>query len=206
MIKTEIGELDHFWNSGLKPGGLIVIAARPGMGKTGFLLSIGNRIAQKHKTQLISLENSIKRLNRYNLSDSILIDDCFEINVERLSELISQNKPEVVLIDYIQLMTGNRESLIKDLKNIAVKFNICMLVNSQIRRELEYREISDRRPKISDLMMSRTLFNSESIAYIDHLTFFYREHYYNRDSQKPDTIELIQYYDGNLKVVQLGWQ
>ena len=66
MIKTEIGKLDSFWNSGLKPGGLIVIAARPGMGKTGFLLSIGNRIAQKHKAQLISLENSVKRLNQYN--------------------------------------------------------------------------------------------------------------------------------------------
>lgn len=29
MINTEIRELDSFWNSGLKPGGLIVIAARP---------------------------------------------------------------------------------------------------------------------------------------------------------------------------------
>lgn len=88
-------------------------------------------------------------------------------------------------------MTDNRESLIMDLKNIAVKFNICLLVNSQIRRELEYRAISDRRPIISDLMMSRPVFNSESITYIDHLTFFYRDHYYNRDSQKPDIIELI---------------
>lgn len=61
------------------------------MGKTGFLLSIGNRIAQKHKTQLISLENSLKRVNQYNLSDSILINDSYEINVERLSELIAKN-------------------------------------------------------------------------------------------------------------------
>jgi replicative DNA helicase len=40
MITTEIKELDSFWNLGMKPGGLIVIAARPGMGKTSFLLSI----------------------------------------------------------------------------------------------------------------------------------------------------------------------
>lgn len=61
------------------------------MGKTGFLLSIGNRIVQKHKTQLISLENFVKLLKQYNLSDSILINDSYEIIVERLFELIAKN-------------------------------------------------------------------------------------------------------------------
>lgn len=61
------------------------------MGKTGFLLSIGNRIVQKHKTQLISLENSVKLLKQYNLSESILINDSYEIIVERLFELIAKN-------------------------------------------------------------------------------------------------------------------
>ncbi len=205
MIRTENKELDSFWNLGMKPGGLIVIAARPGMGKTSFLLSIGERISQKHKTQLISLENSISRLKQNNISDSILIDDSPENNVELLSEIISQNKPEVVLIDYIQLMTGNRENLIKDLKTIAVKFNICLIVTSQISREPEYRALSDRRPIVNDLTTSGTLFNSDNISYIDNLTFFYRDHYYNRDSQKPDTIELIQYDYGNKNVIQLDW-
>lgn len=205
MIRTENKELDSFWNLGMKPGGLIVIAARPGMGKTSFLISIGERISQKHKTQLISLENSISRLKQNNISDSILIDDSPENNVELLSEIISQNKPEVVLIDYIQLMTGNRENLIKDLKTIAVKFNICLIVTSQISREPEYRALSDRRPIVNDLTTSGTLFNSDNISYIDNLTFFYRDHYYNRDSQKPDTIELIQYDYGNKNVIQLDW-
>ena len=205
MIRTENKELDSFWNLGMKPGGLIVIAARPGMGKTSFLLSIGERISQKHKTQLISLENSISLLKQNNISDSILIDDSPESNVELLSEIISQNKPEVVLIDYIQLMTGNRENLIKDLKAIAVKFNICLIVTSQISREPEYRALSERRPIINDLTTSGTLFNSDNISYIDNLTFFYRDHYYNRDSQKPDTIELIQYDYGNKKVIKLDW-
>ncbi len=205
MIRTENKELDSFWNLGMKPGGLIVIAARPGMGKTSFLLSIGERISQKHKTQLISLENSISRLKQNNISDSILIDDSPENNVELLSEIISQNKPEVVLIDYIQLMTGNRENLIKDLKAIAVKFNICLIVTSQIGRDPEYRALSDRRPIINDLTTSGTLFNSDNISYIDNLTFFYRDHYYNRDTQKPDTIELIQYDYGNKIVIQLDW-
>ena len=203
MIKTENKELDSFWNLGMKPGGLIVIAARPGMGKTSFLLSIGERISQKHKTQLISLETSVDRLKQNKISDSILIDDSPENNVELLSEIISQNKPEVVLIDYVQLMSGNVENLIKDLKTIAVKFNICLIVTSQISRKPEYR--SDKRPIINDLTTGGKLFNLDNIAHIDSLTFFYRDNYYNRDSQKPDTIELIQYDNGNKKVIQLDW-
>ena len=203
MIKTENKELDFFWNLGLKPGGLILIAARPGMGKTSFLLSIGERISRNHKTQLISLENSVSRLKQNNISDLILIDDSPENNVELLTEIFSKNKPEVVLIDYIQLMTGNRENLIKDLKTMAVKFNICLIATSQISREPEYR--SDKRPIINDLTTNGKLFNSDNISFIDNLTFFYRDHYYNRDSQKTDEIELIQYDKGDMKKIQLNW-
>jgi replicative DNA helicase len=204
MIKTDNKELDFFWNLGLKPGGLIVIAARPGMGKTSFLLSLGERISQYHKTLMISLETSASRLKQMNISDSILIEDSFEINVERLSEILLENKPEVVLIDYIQLMTGNRESLIKDLKNIAVKYNVCLIVSSQLGRQPEYRV--DKRPVISDLTAIGSLFSLDNITCIDHLTFFYRDHYYNTDTQNTDTIELIQYDNGNMKVLQLDWR
>ena len=203
MMKTENKELNSFWSLGMKPGGLIVIAARPGMGKSSFLLSIGKQISKHHKTQLISLETSIQYLKHKNLSDSILIDDTPWINLDRLSEIILQNKPELVLIDYLQLMIDNREDLIKELKNIAVKFNICLIVTSQIGREPEYR--SDKRPIINDLTTNGKLFNSDNISFIDNLTFFYRDHYYNRDSQKPDEIELIQYDKGNMITIQLNW-
>lgn len=203
MIKTENKELNSFWSLGMKPGGLIVIAARPGMGKSTFLLSIGKHISKHHKTQLISLETSINNLKHKNISDSILIDDSPEININRLSEIILQNKPDVVLIDYLQLMTDNREDLIKELKTISVKFNICLIVTSQIGREPEYR--SDKRPIINDLITDGKIFNSDNISFIDNLTFFYRDHYYNRDSQKPDEIELIQYDKGDMKKIQLNW-
>ena len=203
MIKTENKELNSFWSLGMKPGGLIVIAARPGMGKSSFLLSIGKHISKHYKTQLISLETSINNLKHKNISDSILIDDSPAINLDRLSEIILQNKPEVVLIDYLQLMTENREDLIKELKTISVKFNICLIVTSQISRGPEYR--SDKRPIIKDLTTNGKLFNSNNISYIDNLTFLYRDHYYNRDSQKPDSIELIQYDKGNMITIQLNW-
>ena len=119
MIKTENKELNSFCNLGLKLGGLIVIAARPGMGKTSFLLSIGSQISRHHNTQLISLETSDIQLMEKSISDSIMVDDSPEINLDRLSKIILQNNPEVVLIDYIQLMTDNSNNIIIDLKNIA---------------------------------------------------------------------------------------
>ena len=206
MIKTENKELNSFWNLGLKPGGLIVIAARPGMGKTSFLLSIGSQISRHHNTQLISIETSAIQLKQKSISDSIMVDDSPEINLDRISKIILQNNPEVVLIDYIQLMTGNSNNIIIDLKNIAVKYNVCIIVASQIRRDLEYRAITDRRPIISDLTASGSIFNSDSVAYIDNLTFLYRDSYYDKDSQKPDKIELIQYDKENLLKIELDWE
>ena len=206
MIKTENKELNSFWNLGLKLGGLIVIAARPGMGKTSFLLSIGSQISRHHNTQLISLETSDIQLMQKSISDSIMVDDSPEINLDRLSKIILQNNPEVVLIDYIQLMTDNSNNIIIDLKNIAVKYNVCIIVASQIRRDLEYRAITDRRPIISDLTASGSTFNSDSVAYIDNLTFLYRDSYYDKDSQKPDKIELIQYDKENMLKIELDWE
>ena len=206
MIKTENKELNSFWNLGLKLGGLIVIAARPGMGKTSFLLSIGSQISRHHNTQLISLETSDIQLMEKSISDSIMVDDSPEINLDRLSKIILQNNPEVVLIDYIQLMTDNSNNIIIDLKNIAVKYNVCIIVASQIRRDLEFRAITDRRPIISDLTASGSIFNSDSVAYIDNLTFLYRDSYYDKDSQKPDKIELIQYDKENMLKIELDWE
>lgn len=203
MIKTENKELNFFWSLGLKPSGLIVIAARPGMGKTSFLLSIGKQISKYHKTQLISLETSVNQLKNKNISNLILIDDSPAINLDRLSEIILQNKPDVVLIDYIQLITGNREDLIKELKTMALKFKICLIVTSQISREPEHR--SNKRPIIKDITINGKLFNSDNISYIDNLTIFYRDQYYLRTSQSPDTIELIQYEKENMKTIQLNW-
>jgi replicative DNA helicase len=54
QFQPDFTALDSFWNLGLKPGGIIVIAARPGMGKTSFLLLVGKCISQHFKTQIIS--------------------------------------------------------------------------------------------------------------------------------------------------------
>ena len=67
---------------------------------------------------------------------------------------------------------------------MAVKFNVCLIVASEISREPEYRALPDRRPIISDLTVDGTML-------------------YNFNSQIIDTIELIQYDNGDKKVIQL---
>lgn len=205
-MKTQIKVLDSFWDTGLKPGGLIVIAGRPAIGKTSFLLLIAKNLAKHYKTQLISLETSISGLKKRKIYDSIFIDDSPEINLERLISIIRENQPEAVLIDYIQLMNENTEKLMYKLKNIAVTYNICFIVSSQIGRDPEKRVLLDRRPNIGDLTANGKLFSTDNIACIDNLTFFYRDHYYNKLTQDPDKIELIQYENGNMKVLHLDWE
>ena len=41
---------------------------------------------------------------------------------------------------------------------MAVKFNVCLIVASEISREPEYRALPDRRPIISDLTVDGTMF------------------------------------------------
>lgn len=56
-IDSGYAELDELI-SGFKPGELIIIAARPGMGKTAFALNISKRACLKYKILLFSLEMS----------------------------------------------------------------------------------------------------------------------------------------------------
>ena len=56
-LKSGFKELDSIIN-GFRPGELIIIAARPGMGKTSFALNIAGNICRKNKIILFSLEMS----------------------------------------------------------------------------------------------------------------------------------------------------
>lgn len=204
MFRTNLNGLDSFWDNGLRAGGLILLAARPGMGKTSFLLSIGNLLSRNHRTLFISLENPESELKNRNIASSILLDDSKELDMGNLEEKIISTKSEVVLIDYLQLLSGIRESLIENLKSMAVSSNCCIMVNSQIGREPEYRDLSQRRPTLNDLLVSGSLFGSD-ISYVDNLTFLYQDKYYNPLSSSPGVIDLIQYDNNSRRIIKFSW-
>ena len=74
-IPTGFFDLDKLLN-GFQPSDFVIVAARPGMGKTAFLLSIAKTVAQKHKKRVavFSLEMANEQLVQRLLSQETGID------------------------------------------------------------------------------------------------------------------------------------
>lgn len=95
-----------------------------------------------------------------------------------------EDKLELIVIDYIQLTTiadskknttETLEFIMAELKSFAKKYNVPILVLSQLNRQVEQRP--DKRPQLSDLRSSGGL---EQIA--DVVVGLFRGEYYNPDA------------------------
>jgi len=202
-VPTGFTELDEM-TSGLQGGDLIIVAARPSMGKTSFVLNIAQHVALSRERPMtvgfFSLEMSASQLfirlltaearidahrlrSGYLSADDyaklvkavgtletarIFIDDTASIGVlemrAKARRLKSEHGLDLLIIDYIQLMTGrgrfdNRQqelaSISRSLKGLAKELGVPILVLSQLSRAPEAR--SDRRPQLSDLRESGAL-------------------------------------------------
>lgn len=132
--------------SGLNKGEFIIIAGRPGMGKTSFALNIAMNIAKSHKVLFFSLEmrieqlalkaidselgekliesdfqrNSNQKLKRAleNLCRlNLYIDDKAEETVTKInSKLKKEKNVEIVFIDHLQLILGNNKNKTRTLE------------------------------------------------------------------------------------------
>ena len=74
-IPTHFNQLDHL-TSGLQAGELIIVAGRPGMGKTSFALNIAENVALKNQlaVAIFSLEMTGEQLVQRMLSSVALVD------------------------------------------------------------------------------------------------------------------------------------
>jgi len=199
-IPSGYTKLDRL-TSGWQNSDLVIIAARPSMGKTAFVLSMSRNMAVEHKkaVAIFSLEmSSIQLVNRLivseaeiasqklrvgNLTDEewekldyrikkledakIFIDDTPAISIFELRakcrRLKRQHNIDIIIIDYLQLMTGspetkgNREQEVSNisraLKGIAKELNVPVIALSQLNRSVEIRTGS-KRPQLSDLRES----------------------------------------------------
>lgn len=240
--------------SGWQPSDLVIIAARPGMGKTAFVVSAIRNAAIEFKkpAAIFSLEmSSVQLVNRLvsaeaeleseklkrgdlaehewqqllhktkELSEApIYIDDTPGLSILELRakarRLVAQHGVSLIVIDYLQLMTGdssknaggNREqeiaSISRALKGIAKELNVPVIALSQLSRAVETRG-GDKRPQLSDLRESGSI---EQDA--DMVMFLYRPEYYGI-TQSEDGMPLngtgeviiAKHRNGRLENVQL---
>ncbi len=233
-VTTGYRDLDHV-TYGWQPGNLIIVAARPAMGKTAFALNLVTNSALLDKrvpvafftlemgaTEVVQRmlssvsEVALEKVNRGKLEDweyqqlnlkgvkileqaPIFIDETPALNAFELRakarRLVKEHKVGMIVIDYLQLMTGvsenrhtNREqevsNISRSLKALAKELNIPIIALSQLNRSVESRGGSGanmatgggspKMPQLSDLRESGAI---EQDA--DLVLFINRPEYYN---------------------------
>ena len=236
-LATGLLDLDHKMG-GLQASDLIIIAGRPGMGKTALATNIAFNIARAYRGELkpdgatqtvdggivgfFSLEMSAEQLatriiaeqsgvashkiRRGAISEQefhlvtqamqemqsipFFIDQTGGISIAQLTararRLKRQRGLDVLVIDYLQLLSGTRtrsDSRVQELteittglKALAKELNVPILGLSQLSRAVEQRD--DKRPQLSDLRESGSI---EQDA--DVVLFVFREEYYHRNRE-----------------------
>ena len=216
--------------SGLQESELIIIAARPSMGKTAWAINIAENAAVRGDkvVAVFSLEMSKGSLLRRMLASQAMVnskaiqtgmlmrDDRDKLikGLERLmeSKMFIDDTPgitlaemrakarrlkqqhgrlDLIVIDYLQLMTGSASgaqkgfenrtqevsAISRGLKALAKEMKVPVVALSQLSRASEQRG-GDKKPMLSDLRESGSI---EQDA--DVVCFIHREEYYDRENE-----------------------
>ena len=201
---------------GWQKSDLVIIAARPSVGKTAFVLTMARNMAVDYKVPvaIFSLEmpatQLVKRImvsetglpaekirgaskmtqeewNRLNERIALLdkspiwIDDTPSLSIyefrSKARRLVRNNKVKLIIIDYLQLMTGPPElrgmreqevsTISRSLKAIAKELDIPIIALSQLNRMVETRG-GNKRPQLSDLRESGAIEQDADIVMFIH--------------------------------------
>jgi len=211
-VPTGLIDIDNLLG-GLQKSDLLIVAGRPGMGKTGFLLGTLRNAALVHKKhvamfsmemsneqllqRLIAMDTRIdtQRLRTGKLNGSewdiffqaldnyantmIFLDDTPAITPLSLRtkcrRLHLEYGLDLVIVDYLQLMTGDNRTdnrvqevsnISRNLKVLARELNLPVLTAAQLSRAVEHRQ--DKKPQLSDLRESGSLEqDADIVMFID---------------------------------------
>jgi replicative DNA helicase len=228
-LDTDYYDLNDM-TGGLQPGELIIIAARPSMGKTTFALNLTERVASKGEAiAFFSLEMSNQQviqnmlccrsqidggaLRKGRITDQqykrlqeeaarlyetpIFVDDTPGISITQLRakcrRLKQKHKINLVVVDYLQLMTGGGRfesrqqeisAISRGLKAIARELSLPVIALSQLNRDVENRD--DHRPRMSDLRESGAIEQDADVIILLH-----RDDYYKPTEQNAGLAQII---------------
>lgn len=243
-IATGLNDLDRTMG-GLQRSDLIILAARPAMGKTSLVTNIAFNVANAYEAAeqpdgslktvnggivgFFSLEMSSEQLatrilaeqsevsssdiRRGNIDENqfaklaavaqrmqtlpLYIDHTGGISIAQLAararRLKRQRGLDVVIVDYLQLLSGSSKSaqngrvqeiteITTGLKALAKELAVPIIALSQLSRQVESRD--DKRPQLSDLRESGSI---EQDA--DVVMFIYRDEYYMQSRMPKEGTE-----------------
>ncbi|MCX5656985.1 MAG: DNA repair protein RadA [Candidatus Omnitrophica bacterium] len=107
-IITSIGEFDNLLGGGIVPGSVILVGGNPGIGKSTLLLQVSNGLSARGSTVLyVSGEESARQTKLRADRLGAGVDNLYIVNetdVEVIIEHIEKLKPQVVVIDSIQIL------------------------------------------------------------------------------------------------------
>jgi len=244
-LSTGLRDMDRMMG-GLQPSDLIILAGRPGMGKSSLATNIAYNIARAWRGEvrpdgrtesvnggivgLFSLEMSASQLANRIIAEQteipshrilrgeidpsdfdriaqvaremealpLYIDETGGISIAQLAararRLKRQKGLDLIVVDYIQLLTGSSQrasqgrvqevtEITTGMKALAKELNVPIVALSQLSRQVESRD--DKRPQLSDLRESGSI---EQDA--DVVLFLFREEYYLKNKEpRPGTEE-----------------
>lgn len=206
VLRTGFAELDTLLGGGLFRGTLAAIGARPSTGKTTYAINIATADPSR-KVLFISIEMTARMIYDRIVADKAdldysrcvlhqidfaaakrvvnaypnltIADDVSAI--EDIEQLIYREHPDLVVIDYIQIVTSARrftdnrqriDYISQRLKSAAKQTGCCILSLSQITRG------GKDRPTMSDLKESGGLEQDS-----DYIILLYREYVNNKEAQ-----------------------
>ncbi len=246
-VNTGFTDLNYKF-SGFQKNELIILAARPSMGKTALGLNFAmNAALDKNNDDAVaifSLEMPSEQLAQRLLAaksgvelNKIRTGDLSEDDFDAISlgirafhgtnifisqedslglmelrskcrKLKAKHGLALVVIDYLQLMTGSGESqqimvsnISKGLKGLAMEMECPIIALSQLSRKPEERK--DHRPMLSDLRDSGSIEQDADIV-----MFLYRDEYYNKDNEAMKGLAeviIAKHRKGETGTVTLNW-
>lgn len=191
---------------------LFMIGGRPAVGKTTLSLQIIVELAKYSKCLVYSLEMGAKQIESkvisickeqnigYNtIKNNIVIDDCYNLTIQKLKEDCLKNKYDYVIIDYLQLLSANNKlkdrnkelsNIVKDLKQTFEELGLSIIINSMAHRDCIYRPnkeilLKDFRIENIDLI-DKVLIINESETQLKK---------FELHNQERDKIELSYYWN-----------
>lgn len=212
-LRTRLPRLDRALGGGLQRGRVVVIAARPSIGKTSLGVQIGLNVAgDQHRVLVLSQEMprgdltdritaNLGRVSLETLATGILPDDneawqrvvdatekaetlSLEIDDQPALTLLAirskaqmvkaQLGLDVLVLDYLQLCAATDrkasrhhqiEEISRGLKTLAKELDICVMVLSQINRDVAK---ADREPTLADLKESGAIEEDADVVLLLH--------------------------------------